>query len=110
MRAGALRHRVRIEQPPTGRDSGGGFTGVWTLLDVVAAEITSEDGGEPSEGGSPRSTIRHRVRIRFRTGITPSMRAVFNTRSFRILSVVDPDGGRRELILTCVEKVDDQAA
>lgn len=110
MRAGALRHRVRIEQPSDTRDAGGGFTRVWQLLDVVYAEIASEDGGEPQEADSLTSTQRHQVRIRYRTGVTASMRLVFRDRTFRVLSVVDPDQRKKELLLTCVEKVGDEAA
>lgn len=110
MRAGQLRHPVRIEYPIQTRDTGGGLTTSWTLLDVVRAEITSEDSGEAVEADSPSSKVRHLVRTRYRTGITSDMRAVFRDRSFRILSIVDPDQRKRELILTCVEKIDDEAA
>lgn len=110
MRAGALRHRVRLEDAVDTRDSGGGLTRVWQLLDVVPASIESEESGEPVEAGSPSSKVRHLVRIRYRTGVTPAMRAVFRDRSFRILSIVDPDQRKKELLLTCIEKVGNDAA
>lgn len=113
MRAGKLRHRLRIEQAVDVRDTGGGFTRTWSLLDVVHAEIASEDAGEPLDAGSLTSTQRHKVSIRYRTGVTPSMRLVpvnDTDRVFRILSVVDEEGRQRELVLTCEEKVGQEVA
>lgn len=101
---------MRIEEAVDTRDTGGGFTRVWQLLDVVSADITSEGAGEPSEANALASTVQHQVRIRYRTGVTASMRLFFRERSFRILSIVDPDQRKRELVLTCVEKVADEAA
>lgn len=110
MRAGNLRHRVRIEQPVDVRDTGGGFSRTWELLDVVPASIESEDSGEPLDADALTSTQRHLVSMRYRTGITPSMRVVHDSRTFKILSVVNVDQRNRELVLSCVEKVDRGAA
>lgn len=110
MRAGDLKQKVRIEYPTDARDSGGGFTRTWAVLDTLPAAITSESAGEPVSADALSSTATHLVRVRYRTGITASMRAVHAGRYFRILSVVDPDQGKRELHLACVEKVDDEAA
>jgi SPP1 family predicted phage head-tail adaptor len=111
MRSGELRHRIRIEQPTDTRDSGGGYTRVWTLLDVVRANVTPQDeGSESVEADANTSTRRHVVTLRYRTGVTAAMRVVLNNRTLRIISVVDPEERHEKLVLTCVEKVGEVAA
>ncbi len=107
IRAGALRHKVRIEYPVKATDgAGGSLPIVWTVLDSVYAEVLpATPGTEPAEADQPRSNVRHRVRTRFRTGVTNAMRIVFANRVLHIQSVVNVEDRNEELEIFCVEKV-----
>lgn len=110
MKAGRLRHRVRIEQKSSTDDNQGGVTETWGLLDVVPAEVTPDlEGAENETASHTAQTIRHTVSMRYRTGVTPSMRLVFGERVLTILSVVNVGERDKELAIRCIEEVGEAA-
>lgn len=97
--AGNFDRRVRIERPVASTAFKGAGSGTWELVAEVLAEVRDAfpSRGEQAAGGFPSLTRPARVRIRFRTDITASMRMVMGGRIMQI--VAGPaEIGRREAL------------
>jgi SPP1 family predicted phage head-tail adaptor len=77
----------------------------WTTVATVWAAIADLSGKEYIQAASIQSEVTTRIKIRFRTGITPAMRVLYGTRVFAILSVIDKDERHREIELMCREVI-----
>ena len=98
MRAGQLRYRLTLQQPSTTEASG--FADVAT----VAADLRFQPApSEPMQAGGPAAIASHQARIRFRSDVRASWRAVVDGRTFQVTGYGDPDGRQRELLLLCAE-------
>jgi SPP1 family predicted phage head-tail adaptor len=98
-----LKHRVTIQQPVLTPDGAGGFAESWQNIpaapDVYAA-ITPVNSGEQLKFGQLEATATHRIIIRYRTDITPSMRLVDTDGTvYTLNSVADQAGLKRYLVL-----------
>jgi SPP1 family predicted phage head-tail adaptor len=103
--AGRLNRRIRIERPIPDTSLDGAGAGTWQLVAEVWAEVQDmlPSRGERLAGGINLSARPARVRIRYRTGITPEMRFVLNGRVMQI--VAGPaELGRREALEFMVEE------
>lgn len=109
IRAGDLRHHVRFEVRVTTQDSTGEPLYSWQTYHKTRAAMRKSPGNEVETEGERQGRIPTEFRIRYKAGITPAMRLVLEiqNRSFNILSVVDPDGKRAELVVTCEENVEE---
>lgn len=106
VRSGELRHRVTIQQKTTAQDTYGQPIETWTNVATVWASIEDLRGREFIEARQvPAAEITTRVRIRYRTGIEPTMRVIYGSRTLEITAVIDPDGRKRELELMCQEVI-----
>ena len=103
MEAGALRHRVAIQEPVEARNSYNEAINTWALVAVVWAWVAPLAGREFFAAEHVQSEITHRVRLRYRAGITSEMRVVYAGRVLMIQSVIDRGERRRELELMCRE-------
>jgi SPP1 family predicted phage head-tail adaptor len=102
MRAGKMRCRGVVQQPPTSRSSS-----TWTTYINAWAEITARSQREYMNGNANQSEITHEIRMRYRSGVTPDMRFSYNGRYFRFVSVVNVDERDRELYIEATERFDD---
>lgn len=93
--ARTLRTRVRIEQQATGTDADGMPTGAWAEVCTVWGDARLLTGLQAAQGGAQGSTASGSVRIRWRTGLTPAMRAVVAGIAYDIQAVL-PDLQRRQ--------------
>lgn len=102
MRAGTLRHRIAIQERSTARDSRGGQSQTWTpvVTDLPAAAEPLR-GREFAALQAAQADLSIRFRIRYRAGITPAMRVVWEGRNYGIVEVIDVGGRHRELELMC---------
>ena len=96
MRAGTLRHRVAIETQTDTTDSMGGFTTTWAPyrgMERTPAAIWPIRSKEMINSGKLELEVTHRIRIRYRPGITSKMRINWADRSrvFNIISIINPD-------------------
>lgn len=103
-RAGQLRHRVTLQSASTTRDDYGGRTPTWEDVATVWAEVEALRGTEQLRAMQVGLKQPHRIRMRYRAGVTGAMRAVHHHRDLgnvvhHITSVADPDGRRRDLEL-----------
>ena len=108
MRAGTLRHRVTLQKPTVVDDGQGGKTTTWTTGQVtdVPAAIEPLMGREAIEASKVQGTMSHRITIRYSSavsGLTPTWRVVFGSRTFEIHAVKQIDERRREVQLECSE-------
>lgn len=103
MRAGKLRHWITIQHRTDTRDSYGEPIPAWTTYDQVWASIEPIVGREYFASKETRSQSTHRVRIRYRSGVTTKMRIYWDSRYFDIESVLNLEEKDRELVLMCVE-------
>lgn len=108
MQSGRLRERVTIQTESVSRDSFGAETITWADVASVWASVLPGSSGERyvSTAALPQAEISHTVRIRYRAGLGPTLRALWDSRVLHILSVVDPTGRQAELVLLCREVVD----
>ena len=104
MRAGLLRHRVTIQEKGTvERNSYGEEVITWAEVDTVWGSVEPLLGKEFLAAKREGAEVTTRIRIRYRSGITPTMRVVWGSHTYDIESVVEVEGRGRELQLMCRE-------
>ena len=87
MRAGALRHRVDIQEQVETPDGMNGFTLSWASvagMGSVPAAIWPLSSREQLDAMKLESVIINKIRIRYRAGITSKNKIVFGSRIFQI--------------------------
>lgn len=106
MRAGDLRHRVRIEQQsPDRNDWGEALPDKWEAVCEVWADIRQPSGLAAIKADAQTSVVRTSIRIRARAGILPGMRVVHGARIYFIKAgPLIVDGKREAIDLICEEK------
>ena len=107
--AGTLNVPLTLESPS---ETGGGSNAVtWTTVGTIWAEQLGLGGAEIS---GIEATADYRFRARWRSDITPRWRiglvgtlnaAGTDTRKLQIISVLDPDARRREILIVARETV-----
>lgn len=109
MRAGRLRHKITIQQPTAGGTTGYGATVAgWTSYATPWAGRDDSAGREfVASGRESQEEIREVPavwEIRYDSGVTAGMRISWDSRTWDIHSVHDPDGGlKRRLFLVSTE-------
>ena len=103
--AGELDKQMKLQAPSIARAADGSETITWTTLATIWAGITSSGGREFWQAKQTNSEVSHLVLIRYRAKISPRYRLVYGSRTFEILSVVNPDEGLTGLRLMCKEVV-----
>ncbi len=105
MNAGMLSYRVQIQQATETRDSYGAAIQTWNTVATVWASIEAISVREFFDAARINAEVTHRIRIRYRSNVTPAMRIVESSRTFDIYGAFDPDGKKRELVLMVKEAV-----
>lgn len=105
MRAGRYRHRVTIKEKVVSRDTYGEEDITWTPVATVWADLQPIRGREYLEMDASQADVSHRVYLRWREGIVPTMRLYFGERVLHIESVIRPREIREALELICRELV-----
>ncbi|MGE3831357.1 MAG: phage head closure protein [Parvibaculaceae bacterium] len=103
-RIGRLRHRLTLEAPVTDADDIGGRSVAWTPVATMWAAIETVNGKEIAALGQTDAQLIHRITIRHRDGVGPAMRLRKGARIFEIVSVRDPDGRKRFLVIHAIER------
>lgn len=104
MKAGKLRHRVTIQNPPGAtKNSLGEPSDTWTDFCTVWAEIRPLTVREQILAQSNQSSVTHEIIMRWRAGIVAKQRAQFNGRTFDIIGVRNIEERNTELRLMCAE-------
>lgn len=88
--AGRLRHTVRIEEFTQSRDSDGYPTEYWSEWATVAAEVVPLSAREFVQSAQVQSQVVARITIRYREGLSATMRIIFRGQVYNIAGVL-PD-------------------
>lgn len=104
-RAADFRHQVTIQQNSGSKDDTGAVADNWTTFATTRAAINPWKAKERTTDDKQAMHALFNVRIRYISGVLPSMRVVFGSRTFEILSIQDPEERNRVLNLTCREDV-----
>lgn len=106
IRAGALRHSIRIERQHTATDSMGSASEDWIpAAEGVAASIEPLSGRELYAAQQHHAEVTIRIRLRHREGVLPSMRVTHRGVAYPILYVINPALKNAELQLMCAAGV-----
>jgi head-tail adaptor len=106
IRAGELRHRIRIEQRSPVQDAAGEPELAWTLVAERWASLERTPGSEVWASAQRNGRVPVVFRLRHLAGVVPAMRVVHDGRVFDIKSVVSPRGVADELLLVTDELVE----
>lgn len=108
--AGRLRHRVKIEELVVELDSDGAQVEAWVPFGdgrYLPAEISPLSARELIAAQAVHSKVTTRIRLRYRSGITASMRVRHRDMVYEIEGVIpDPDSGRRLVTLMTTSLMD----
>lgn len=105
-RGGALRHRIAIHEETDTPDGFGGFTRAWAAksgMTSVPASIMPLTAREVIELGKSELQMSHKIKIRYRSGITAKDRVVFGSRTFNIRSIINTEERNIELLFLVEE-------
>lgn len=109
MRAGKLRHRVRLQAFQKGRDPNtGAVIDAWVDVATVWASIEPLSAREFIQSSAMQAQVTARITIRYREGVTASMRILHRGRIYNIQGVLaDKDSGLEYLTLPVSEGVNE---
>ncbi len=105
MRAGALRHRISIQEEILVDDGEGGFVRTWATITngTVWASVQPLSGAEAYRAQQVQGNLTHSTVIRYLAGVTPKHRVLFGTRLLNIKSVINQFEKNVMLTLLCEE-------
>ena len=105
MQGGRLRHRVAIYSKTATQNSFGEEVITWTLFGTYWAAVEPLQGREMLEARTDTAELTVRIRMRYISGITPEMRAIWGSNTYDILTVTDIKSMQREQHLMCHQVV-----
>jgi len=102
--SGKLRHKVEIQLSIDTRDEFGAVSGqTWHPFCYMWASIEPLSGREYFAAAQAQSEVSHKITMRYKSGIKPHYRILWNDRVFDILSILNIREENRELVLYCSE-------
>lgn len=104
MNIGKMRQRITFQRQADEKDRAGGYTDDWIDVATVWAQISPISGKEYFTQ-MREIMISHKIYCRYRPGINPRMRIVFQKRIFRIISVINWNERNEGLTIMCEESV-----
>lgn len=103
MIAGKLRQRVTIQDKSVAQNTYGEEVITYVDWATVWAAVEPLRGREFLEGRQITAEVSTRIRIRYRSGISPEMRVVFGSIIYDIQSITHLEEREREIHLMCQE-------
>ena len=94
MEPGSLRHSVNIKKPAATTADSLGSPSPQTYTDQyigVRADIRPLRGDQYLAGQQMASVVDTKIRIRYHSGILPGWLVAWGSRTFKIVSVIDPE-------------------
>jgi SPP1 family predicted phage head-tail adaptor len=105
MRAGLLRHQITVQEQSATNDGMGGETLTWSDLFKTRAAIWPTSSRERIDAMKQELQITHKIRIRYRSGMTSKNRVKFGSRIFNIISFLNPDERNIMIDMLCTEDI-----
>jgi len=106
MRAGALRHRITIQEPTSSVGALGEKIKSWADVSTIWAAIEPLRGREFLEAHQIEAEITTRFIIRYKSGLNTRMRIKFGIKYYKIESIINPDERNRYLEIMALETED----
>lgn len=104
MNIGDLRHRITLQECVSGQDEAGQPVQEWQDVATVWGAVEPLRGREYFAAQQVQAEVTTRIRIRYRKGIRPEMRVLYDGRIFQIVAPpIDPEERHREIHLMCKE-------
>lgn len=103
---GELKRRFTFQHQTKTPDGYGSFTITWADAATVWGKMTTHRSDEAVQAMKQTGKALHNIRIRYRGGITSSMRIKYGNRYMAIVGPpieVDGGGGRHWIDVTCEE-------
>ena len=100
---GRMRRRVTLEAPVETADDVGGVVRVFAPVAALWADIAPTGGETRFVADQAQERITHKVRLRWRDGVSAAMRFRIGARVLVIRDVADESETRRFLICQCLE-------
>lgn len=98
-----MKHRVTLQRRIMTADGQGGYAESWSDVATLYAEIAPTKGYERIQAMQLQAPITHKVTIRHRPGLDPSMRLLYGLRVLQIREAINLDEASRFWQLLCVE-------
>jgi SPP1 family predicted phage head-tail adaptor len=106
---GRMRHTATLQARTAVSDGQGGQTYGWSDLTDLPCEVVQLSGSEAFYAGALEYTNAYTVKMRYISTLTPAHRLIWRdgdvNRILDITNSTNPDGRRRELWVTCTERV-----
>ena len=104
-----LRHRITLQSQTVTQDAttGEALTAWANWLADEPADVTPLSGREFIQSGATQAGVDCRMTIRWRTGVLPTMRVVFDSQNYNIHAVLPDPTNRRWLTLMVSRGVND---
>jgi SPP1 family predicted phage head-tail adaptor len=106
MRAGRLRCLLALQTRVGSSNSYNETEFSWSTFDSVWAAIEPLSGQEQIIAAQNRSTVSHKITFRWITGVVPTMRGVYDGRTFLFGAVMNRDEKNREITIMATEVAD----
>lgn len=103
MQAGWLRHRISIQEKTVTRDAYGEEDFTWSTWKTVWGSVQPLRGREYMQATTEQVVYDTKIRLRYRTGVTPEQRISWNSKFYDIRSVHSVLERNRELELWCLQ-------
>lgn len=105
-KSGQMRVRVRIEEQTSTQDASGQPLDTWTEFATRWAKLRRAPGREIFASAQREGRVPVVFELRYVAGVKPGMRLVFGGKVHDIISAVDPDQRRMDLVITAEEHVE----
>jgi SPP1 family predicted phage head-tail adaptor len=107
VRAGLLRHRVHLQRRETGFDDYGQPIEGWTTYATTQASVDPISGQEFLALLQAGTKVTHRVRLRYRPGVSSADRVLFNGRVLDVQVPLNMGERNKEIEFLCEERTDE---
>jgi SPP1 family predicted phage head-tail adaptor len=99
MRSGTMRDFVTLTHSTPTTDARFGTTPGWTNYAQVWCNVKPVDGTEEFMQQGVQTSVTHTIQMRYRADVTNTDRIIYRGQNLDIVSAIDPDGRRRELLI-----------
>ncbi len=104
--AGRLKYKVIIQQYTASVDAVGAPVETWADYITRYASVVPLNGSEFFAAQQLTVDMNVRIRLRYDTAfdlVTPKDRVIWNSRTFDIMTIINPMESNREIVLMCQE-------
>lgn len=105
MRAGKLNKRIQFQENQPIRNEMGEKVPTWVTVYTVWASIKAIGGQERFSNNKESAEVSHRIKVRYRTGLSPAMQIRFGSRVFDIQHIQNHEERNRDITIMALEQV-----